>query len=497
MCARLTIPHLLPEVGFTQDSELPCPYSGEGARGTVRLASRIVSALYPLSGDPLFGLELDEVQVPQGASTSAINQILAMIERHTMDELNTTNLRESLTLAVQHLIVIGDCLLRQGEDNEFQIYRLDQYVVQRRPNGKVQTVILQEWVDPDDLPEELEGVKDSSSTGSIYRVGGHPYEPYYTRMTRDGDKWKIESEFRGTVVHTETVDLPPFDALRWTAVVNEDYGRSLCEENIGDLRSEEAVSRSLIEGAAANAEFRFLVSPYGVTEIDDLKQSENGDWIPGVESDVHALQLGSQVQLQTAMAAKELFTRALGYTFLVDSVIQPTGERVTATQARIFANELEHGLGGVFSSVAREIVIPIVRRTLNNLAKARRIPSSLLTHLGPGGIIKIRVRTGLEALKREVELAKQIAVAETLRALVPQERLDEEMNWSGFIQAIFINAGLNTKNLLLTEEEKTQRQQAQQSQALGAYAAQTAIDTGGKVVETSARASADASRRQA
>ena len=57
-CARLTVPTLFPREGFTESMELPDVYNSMPARGVMSLASRIVSAMYPLNQMPFFTFEL-------------------------------------------------------------------------------------------------------------------------------------------------------------------------------------------------------------------------------------------------------------------------------------------------------------------------------------------------------------------------------------------------------------------------------------------------------
>ena len=53
----LTIPSLLPPEGYTEDDQLPQPYSSVSARGVMNMASRILSAMLPLNDAPFFNLK--------------------------------------------------------------------------------------------------------------------------------------------------------------------------------------------------------------------------------------------------------------------------------------------------------------------------------------------------------------------------------------------------------------------------------------------------------
>ena len=56
----------------------------------------------------------------------------------------------------------------------------------------------------------------------------------------------------------------------------ESYGRSLCEEVLGDLNSLESLSKAIVEGSLISAKAMFLVNPNGVTRADTLARAENG-----------------------------------------------------------------------------------------------------------------------------------------------------------------------------------------------------------------------------
>ena len=45
----------------------------------------------------------------------------------------------------------------------------------------------------------------------------------------------------------------PFLALRFTSMDGEDYGRGYVEEYLGDLKSLESLTQSIVEGSAAAA----------------------------------------------------------------------------------------------------------------------------------------------------------------------------------------------------------------------------------------------------
>lgn len=482
-CAEVTVPGLMPPVGFNQGDSLPDLFSSLPARGVMSLASRMVSAIYPLNQLPFFQHQLDMEYVPEGADTTETEASLNRLDRRVMDKLSETNLRQELFVLFQHLIVMGDALLYQSDDYEFRVVRCDQYVLRRRPDGMVTEIVVREWVDPNSIPEEWSNVPDQKS---VPCAGGpsNEHEPMYTLLEREKGKWTCVKEFRNAVVDTGEYDVCPYSPQTWSRVAGEDYGRSLVEENLGDIRSLEALSRALIEGAAANSEYRVGIRPGGVGTSKDLQESVNGDYIVAEPGDVWSFQLNNQVQLQTTSNARDALTRDLGRTFLLASASQPTGERVTATQIREIAAELDQSLGGVFSGAARDIQIPIVRRTMLLMARDELIDKQIIELIGQDKILALKVRTGLEALNREVENSLLVQWAQVVQQL-PQSQ--SYVNWLQFLHRFTSSFGIESAGILKTQEELQQEQQSAMQQQMAMQAGSQAIQSTGRVAEEEAR----------
>jgi hypothetical protein len=481
-CAELTVPGLLPPVGFSQGDTMPDLFSSMPARGVMSLASRMVSAIYPLNQLPFFQHQLDMEYVPEGADTTDMEAALSRLDRRIMDKLSETNLRQELFVLFQHLIVMGDALLYQSDDYEFRVIRCDQYVLRRRPDGMVTEIIVREWVDPKAIPEEWTNVPERPGSPSS---GGpsQEHEPMYTLLEKTQGTWRCDKEFRNVVVDTGEYDVCPYSPQTWSRVAGEDYGRSLVEENLGDIRSLEALSRALLEGAAANSEYRVGIRPGGVGTVKDLQESTNGDYIVAEQGDVWSFQLNNQVQLQTTANARDMLTRDLGRSFLLASASQPTGERVTATQIREIAAELDQALGGVFSGAARDIQIPIVRRTMILMTKDGFIDQQVMDMVGQDKILSLKVRTGLEALNREVENSLLIQWAQVVQQLPESQSY---VNWLQFLHRFTASFGIESTGILKTQEELQQEQEASMQQQMQQQAGSQAIQSAGKIVENEA-----------
>ena len=132
-CSSLTVPTLLPPRGWTEESQLPQPFSSVAARGVTSMASRMLSALLPLNDTPFFKFEMKNGAQPE----TEVREYLENLSYQVYNKLSAKNLRDTLYQVLQHLIVVGDILLIMEDDFSFRTARLDQYVCRRDVQGDV------------------------------------------------------------------------------------------------------------------------------------------------------------------------------------------------------------------------------------------------------------------------------------------------------------------------------------------------------------------------
>ena len=82
--------------------------------------------------------------------------------------------------------------------------------------------------------------------------------------------------------------------LRWTTVNNEAYGRGLVSQYLGDLRSLEGLTQTIVEGAGISAMHLFGLRPGSTLKIEDLNNAQNGEFVLGdLEREVSTLQVNT------------------------------------------------------------------------------------------------------------------------------------------------------------------------------------------------------------
>jgi len=252
-------------------------------------------------------------------------------------------------------------------------------------------------------------------------------------------------------------------------VDTEDYGRSYCEEFLGDLKSIEGLSKALLESAAASSKVVFMVRPNALTKKRDLVESNNGDIITGVKDDVSVLQTDKQYDLQIVERSINTIAERLSYDFLLQSAVTRDAERVTAEEIRKLANELESALGGIYSLLSQELQLPLVNLLMKRLSAKQMIPKL------PKGSIQPTIITGVEALGRGNDLQKLREFVQDMTALASvNPQAAELININDLINRIATSHGIDTEGLIKDEEQIAQEQQQAQADQAG----QAAIDQG-------------------
>jgi hypothetical protein len=238
----------------------------------------------------------------------------------------------------------------------------------------------------------------------------------------------------------------------------ESYGRSYCEEYLGDLRTLEGLQKAIVELAAIAASIIYLVNPNGITQPRKLQKAKNGGFVPGRPEDVIPLQVQKTSDLQIAKGTADAIEARLSYAFMLNSAVQRQAERVTAEEIRYVAGELEDTLGGIYSILSQELQLPLVRRIMIQLMATGQI-SEL-----PEDIVQPAITTGVEALGRGHDLNKLT----TFLSIVGQiPEATQVIEWSNFITAVASASNIDVTGIIKTPEQIQQEQQQQQMMQMG------------------------------
>ena len=461
--SKLTIPSLIPESTVGTKAKIKTPFQAVGARGVNSLASKLLFALLPPS-TAFFKLSIDSLELlkqgQEGLETE-IDKGLRTIETALMNEIEVSNDRVAMFEALKHLIVGGNVLLYLTDDG-LKVYPLSKFVCKRDAVGNVLEIITQESVSPKALPSEfLEQIKQKENYDE--KTMDSELDIYtYVKRVNDEHFWYQEckgEKIPGTDGRSK-VDVTPWIVLRFSRIDGEDYGRGYVEEYRGDLISLEALMQSIIEGAAASAKTIFLVNPNGVTRASTLAKAPNGAIREGSAQDISVMQVNKGADFNVSFSAIQRIESRLEYAFLMARSVQRDAERVTAAEVTMMANELENSLGGIYSILTQEFQYRFLKRRMHMLVRSGKAPKL------PEKLVKPKIVTGVQGLGRGNDRNKLIEFIGTVSQALGPDIMRQFVNVDEAIKRLANSIGIDTANLVKTQEEIQAEQQALQQQQL-------------------------------
>jgi len=464
VCSKLTLPYVMPDEGFGPHSRLETPFSGVGSRGVNNLASKLLLALLP-PNSPFFRFQANEKKLAEDETPpelmSEIEASLQALEELVMDEVTRGAYRVALHEALKHLIITGNALLYLPDEGGLRVFHLDRFVVQRDPMGNLLSVATKESVAFSTLSEEIRQrlqQQDPNLAESDAKVD------LFTSCKRKAKHWEITQDVNGVDIPYAggkvTMDRNPFIPLRLSRIDGEAYGRGFVEEYLGDIQSLEALTRAIVEGSAAAAKVLFLVNPNGTTRARTLAESPNGAIVQGNAADVNTLQLDKFNDFRTAQVTMEAIKDRLGAAFLLTSGVVRQAERVTAEEIRMLSQELEASLGGLYSLLAAEMQLPLVKRIMSVMQKKKLLPKL------PKDLVKPVIVTGVEALGRGNDLSKLDLFLAGAAQVVGPEAIGQFVNVEDYFKRRATALGIKTEGLIKSTEQMQQEAQMQQMQAM-------------------------------
>ena len=462
-CAELTIPTLLMRnEGDALYQSFHTPWQSVGAKGVTTLSSKLMLGLLPPSTS-FFKLQVDDSKLGEDVPPEAKSELdlsFAKVERMIMDSIAGSTDRVQIFSALKHLVVTGNSLVFMGKQG-MKVYPLNRYCVERDGNGEVTEIVTKERVSKKLLGmEELDDGPNDDSKGDY--AGSKDVDVYTcVKLYDNGWRWHQEANDRllPDSVGKAPKDKTPWLPLRFVTVDGEDYGRSRVEEFMGDLKSLEALMQAIVEGSAAAAKVVFTVSPSSVTKPSSLANAGNGAIIQGRPDDIGVVQVGKTADFQTAYQMINILEKRLAEAFLVLNVRQ--SERTTAEEVRMTQMELERQLGGLFSLLTTEFLIPYLKRKMHTLTRSKKIPSL------PNGLVKPTIVAGINALGRGQDREALVQFITTIAQTMGPEALAQYMNPDEAIKRLAAAQGIDILNLVKSVQERdAEQQQAMQAQQM-------------------------------
>lgn len=492
ICAALTKPWVCPPENQSADAKLPENFQSEGSRGITNLEGKMLLALYP-PGRPYFELALPEnIRYAPEVSDEfkqELEQQLFVRGLLLMSLLESANLksggnarvmgfRTAQRAALSQILITGETLQQFTDDYRLKVFRRDHYVTKRDSCGDVLYHGIKEQIDPCAMkPEQFEKsglAKEIKDKPVIERMQDIYTFPEWQPQTK---VWVIRQEVNGRAIAESQEECTPFFSTPFELIPGEDYGRGFVEQNRGDLRSLDSLSKKLLE-FAATASKHLWVKDYGsqVRDIDLAKDSGSifrARVSGGQVQDLAMLRAEKLSDFRVVYDTAERLRKSLGAAMLLASEVAPKGERVTAYAWSKVVEELEGAVGGFYAPVADQMQLPLLRR-LNYQAER-----DLLTPKLNPKAYQLRALTGLAALARASRGQDMLTFAQVAQTMGDKAlaKLDVGVLMDNF--ARFQN--LDEPGLVKTEARLREEQAAAEQAAARQLATAKAIDVAGTI----------------
>ncbi len=479
-CALLTIPGIMPPSGHSGAQDLYKPFQSVGADGVNNLASKCTLVLFP-PGAPFFKLELDDFAVEKLAAQLAdqemedfraeTDEALGKMERAVVTRMEENGTRAVLFEVFKHLIICGNILLHIMEDGKLKAIPLDRFVCKRDGAGNIIDMVVKETLSCKALPENARKLyEEYINRPENQDRSDQKNVDIYTWIHRmpDGSQ-KYHQEICNMVIPDSQGTTPPDKGewlpLRWSHVAGEDYGRSRCDEYIGDLTSLESIEKSIILYTAIAAKILCMVNESGTTRKQDIEEAKTGAVIDGDPEDVGFLQVEKHMDFSVVQQKAEDKRGRLERAFMLASSVQRDAERVTAEEIRAMIGELEQSLGGVYSVMAEELQRPLVVVVMHQMEKKNKLPKL------PKDTVRPKIVTGIEGLGRASDFQRLLTLMQTLIENLGIETVIQWLNIGAFVKRAAAALGVDITGLLKSprevQEAQQQAQMAQMTEKLG------------------------------
>ena len=479
-CSELTLPYLVQRDDNVRGGtrNLKQPWQSVGAKAVVTLAAKLMLALLPPQTS-FFKLQVRDDKLGEDIEPEVRTELdlaFSKIERMVGDYIAASNDRVVVHQALKHLVVSGNALIFMGKDG-LKHYPLQRYVVNRDGNGNVLEIVTKELISRKILglePKPAEYPNDPNQN----QGSDEDDAEVYTCVKRDtsSGRWIWYQEVDDQVIDGSQGSAPknasPWLVLRFNTVDGEDYGRGRVEEFIGDLRSLNGLAQALVEGSSVASKVIFLVSPSATTKPQTLSKAGNGAIIQGRPEDVGVVQVGKTADFATASQVSQQLESRILDAFLVLNIRH--SERTTAEEVRMTQQELNEQLGGLFSLLTVEFLVPYLNRTLLVLNRNNTLPKL------PKDIVRPKIVAGVNALGRGQDREALTMFVTTVAQTLGAEALMKYINPSEAIKSLAASQGIDTLNLIKSEQQLQQEMQAAQQQQMQA----SLVDQAGQLAGT-------------
>ena len=262
------------------------------------------------------------------------------------------------------------------------------------------------------------------------------------------------------MVH-ETFSSNPYVVFRWLKSPEEMYGRGPAIQALPDIRTANRIAQlelvnsafgtygvhtyDAAEGAISN---QIRIEPRALIDIP------NG-------SNLQPLEVGGNYQI--TQLSLERVQDQIKQTMFADRLPPPTGQVHTATELEIRQRELYQDIGASATRLEHELVIPVVKRVKDILARYNHVDPVEIN----GDLVDVVIKSPISIDTEEAD--KTVNYLQTILSIIPPEIAAQEIDLSEAVQYLGERLGVS-REIFLSDEDKQalQEQQQQQQQEQGA-----------------------------
>lgn len=454
-----TVPAVFPDLtNGVKQREVLYDYQSIGAMLAHSLATKLTQLLFP-TNTSFFKLSFENVDNLSKEEKEALGRL----ELGTVSRLFENASYAKLVQALLLLVITGNALLVR-KDGAFQVHNLHSYVVRRDHRGKPTCIILRERIRTGDLPTDIRGKLNAQDP-----MGDDVYLELYTRCELRSVNgvmfWEEWQDIDNVEVSAQRGRYPenlcPYIPVTWQLYTGEQYGRGHVELYAGDFIRLSELSAALGTYELESCNIKYLYDPQSYTDVDYLTNASIGAVVQGNPNSISALEAGQFQKIQVLGTSIQSLFQRLAQAFMY-GVNQREGERVTAYEIHVAAQQAEQSLGGVYSQLSHALHLPLA------YLLSWEVDPSLGVPIAEGGL-QVNVITGIPALSRSADLQQWMMLGQELGNLVPVlQQVSPRFNTEAIVDVFMQAHGLSSTNVMFTGEElqaRLEQLQAQQEAA--------------------------------
>lgn len=476
----LTLPFINPDPGLRDRSTTysnvvqRIPFNTYGASAVKGLTASLSQTLNP-PGIKFYKLDTSPELTLNDAQQAELDKFFRREEMRIAEWLANNHFTAFSDVAIERNLIEGTNGVRIHPTEGLTLYKCRNLSISRRGKN-VHWIVFQGFIDK----------PVSEDTGAMESIAVYTFVNKRTGdiwTQREDEKEPIQvagtyfDEELGELIEIESDEDPKYWFVFGTEIPQfNNYAQAFYMNYLSLLEEIEDSSRSLKNAKHIAGQFFYTMSPTGVGEITPQRfaRIRNNEVVPMEHDKVRPWSAGAKIETWEWLSRK---LNEDGQRLLNISAVGIFSRRAgvkTATEIRAIRAELETLIGSTANVLSQTFHFQIVDAVIEILGIRKRlaedpalegIDKETMNKLVRGSVV-----TGSPEVARERELEKLQDATEHNLAMFG-DRAAEQINVRGYMDTIYDSLGLNTENVLISEEVVAERQEAAAAEAAEAQQA--------------------------